>query len=125
MYIHNRCRILPIYSDYMIYSNNVPVFRNDQGNLLDEFIEASFITSPAVNRTFAKFMMSGKKINRIMERGIIKILSVAMKEDPEVIVLGAFGCGVFGNNREVILPMFEAAINKYIPENIKVVFAIV
>ena len=68
MYIHNRCRILPIYSDYMIYSNNVPVFRNDQGNLLDEFIEASFITSPAVNRTFAKFMMSGKKINRIMER---------------------------------------------------------
>jgi uncharacterized protein (TIGR02452 family) len=69
--------------------------------------------------------MSSKKINRIMERRIIKILSVAMKEDPEVIVLGAFGCGVFGNNREVILPMFEAAINRYIPENIKVVFAIV
>ena len=40
-----------------------------------------------------------------------------------MLVLGAFGCGVFGNKREVVYPMFEDAINRYLPEDITVVFA--
>lgn len=39
----------PLYIDYMLYSPAVPVFRDDDGRLLDEPYRCSFITSMAVN----------------------------------------------------------------------------
>lgn len=39
----------PLYTDYVIYSPDVPVFRSDDGDLLDEPYNVSIITSPAVN----------------------------------------------------------------------------
>ena len=108
----------------MLYSENVPVIRNDRGELLENPLYCSFITCPAVNRTFAKFMMSGKKIDRIMRTRIKRIVTLAVMKEPDVLVLGAFGCGMFGNKREKVLPVFEEMINRYVPERIKVVFAI-
>ena len=32
-------------------------------------------------------------------------------------------CGAFGNKREIIYPLFEEAINLYLPEKVKVIFA--
>ena len=43
---------------------------------------------------------------------------------PDVLVLGAFGCGIFGNKREKVLPVFEEMINSFVPEDIEVIFAI-
>ena len=45
-------------------------------------------------------------------------------EKPEVMVLGAFGCGAFGNKREKVLPAFERAINKYTDGSAEIIFAI-
>ncbi len=45
----NRAERDACYTDYMIYSPRVPVFRDDAGALLDEPYETTFITSPAVN----------------------------------------------------------------------------
>ena len=49
MYDYNRQIGTGLYSDYMIYSPGVPVFRQDDGLLRDQPFFASFITSPAVN----------------------------------------------------------------------------
>src|SRR5262245_22359020 len=49
MYDFNRSYGSCLYSDYMLYSPKVPVFRDDDGELLEEPYLASFITSPAVN----------------------------------------------------------------------------
>src|SRR5205814_6075588 len=38
-----------MYTNYAIYSPDVPVFKNDDGELLAEPYLCSFITSPAVN----------------------------------------------------------------------------
>ena len=38
-----------LYSDHAIYSPDVPIFRNDEGELLSAAYTASFITMPAVN----------------------------------------------------------------------------
>ena len=52
----------------------------------------------------------------------IAAVPVARKR-PDVLVLGAFGCGVFGNRRETVYPQFERAINRYLPDGVEVVFA--
>ena len=123
-YRANRFHIMPDYTDNMIYSRNVPVIRDDSGKLLDNPIKCDFITCPAVNRTFAKFIFSDKKINDKMTVRIDKIISLAVSKNPDVIILGAFGCGVFGNKRETVFRIFEDAVNSLVPDDIKVIFAI-
>lgn len=123
-YRRNRLHILPDYTDTMIYSENVPIIRNDFGELLEKTVLCNFITSPAVNRTFAKFIFSQKKINNIMYSRIEKIIMLSLEKKTDILILGAFGCGMFGNRRETILPMFEEIINKYVPDSIEVIFAI-
>ncbi len=123
-YRKNRLHVLPDYTDTMIYSENVPVIRDDHGKLLEKPMKCSFITSPAVNRTFAKFMMPGRRIDRIMQQRVRRIVMLAASKKPDIIILGAFGCGVFGNRREKVLPVFEEMINRYVPDDIQVIFAI-
>ncbi len=123
-YRRNRLHILPDYTDTMIYSENVPIIRNDFGELLEKTVLCNFITSPAVNRTFAKFIFSQKKINNIMYSRIEKIIMLSLEKKTDILILGAFGCGMFGNRRETILPMFEEIINKYVSDSIEVIFAI-
>ena len=107
----------------MIYSQNVPIIRDNDGNLLKEPKLCDFITAPAVMRTFAKFMFSNKKINQIMQERISRIIQLAAINQPETLILGAFGCGAFGNKREIVYPMFEQAINQYIDDSVKIIFA--
>lgn len=123
-YRKNRLHILPDYTDVMIWSENVPVIRNDKGELLQPPQKCDFITCPAVNRNFARFMMTGKRIDRIMRTRIKRIITLSVLKKPDVLILGAFGCGMFGNKRQKVLPVFEEMINKYVPEDIEVIFAI-
>lgn len=126
MYKLNRKNYSPVYSDRMIYSPDVPVIRNDDGKLLDTPLLTSFITSPAVNRrVVSKMFVKDRAIDKAMDTRIRKILSLALENNPSVIVLGAFGCGVFGNKKEVVYKIFEDEINDLVPlESVKVVFAV-
>jgi len=110
--------------DISIYSENVPVIRDDSGKLLETPVLCSFITSPAVNRTFAKFLFSDKSITKKMTSRITKIISLALSENTDILVLGAFGCGVFGNKRKTVFRIFEDVVNSFVPDNIKVIFAV-
>jgi len=123
-YVRNRLHVLPDYTDTVIYSENVPVIRDDTGNILPKMRFCDFITVPAVNRTFAKFLFSENKINQKMYRRIQLLTDVVLMHSPEIIVFGAFGCGVFGNKRETVFKIFEETINNKVPDSIKVVFAV-
>ena len=123
-YYHaNRLHVLPDYTNHMIYSRNVPVIRDNSGNLLESPEICDFITCPAVNRTFAKFLFSQKKLNLIMEQRIENIIRLCAVHKPDVLILVAFGCGVFGNKREIVYPQFEKAINQYLSDEITIIFA--
>lgn len=117
----------PLYNDRMIYVSNVPIIRNDNLELLDNYELASFIVSPAVNKrkAYAIGIRDEKLIVEIMEKRIEKILKLAISKNPTVLILGAFGCGVFGNDREVVYDIFEKCIRKLMPAEIKVVFAVI
>ncbi|WPS85507.1 TIGR02452 family protein (plasmid) [Brevibacillus halotolerans] len=112
MYEHN-CQVLTgFYSDYMIFSPDVPVFKDDEGNRLDKFYTVSFITSPAVNAGVVKDKAWDDRhmILEVMKRRIEKVLSLAILHQQEVLVLGAFGCGVFRNEPKDIAKLFKEVL---------------
>ena len=123
-YRPHRLRPTPFYSDRIMVSPSVPVIRRMDGTLLSEPEQCTFLTCAAVNRNFAKLLLrSDKKIEAAMQQRIEKIISVIADRHPAAAVLGAFGCGMFGNKRQIILPMFEQAVNRLMPDSVRVVFA--
>ncbi len=122
-YRRNRLHVLPDYTDTLIYSANVPIIRKNDGTMLETPVSCDFLTCPAVNWTFARFFFTKRHCHAVMERRIAKIVQLAAARQPDIIVFGAFGCGEFGNRREDIYPMFERAINRYVPDTMQVLFA--
>ncbi|HEU0302120.1 MAG TPA: TIGR02452 family protein [Longimicrobium sp.] len=112
MYQHNRQRGTLLYSDHMIYSPRVPVFRGDGGGLLEEPFLASFITAPAVNAGAVRLNEPGSEalIRPTMAERLRKVLWVAAHHGHRVLVLGAWGCGVFGNDPRMIAGLFGEAL---------------
>ena len=123
-YRRNLMTLSPCYTDALIYSRNIPVIRDHNGIFLLSPIFSDFITCPAVNRRYAKLLHPDTEIDAIMARRIHKIVSFARLKSPDVLILGAFGCGAFGNKRETVLRLFEESINKYMDDKVEVLFAI-
>ncbi|MCR3761064.1 TIGR02452 family protein [Clostridium felsineum] len=117
----------PLYSDKMIYSPEVPIFRDDSGEFLRTPIKCSFITSPAVNAGVARQRgISEEKITEAMENRINNIIKLALSKNPKAIVLGAFGCGVFRNAPTEVARIFREKLKENIKntQEIKIIFAI-
>ncbi len=101
---NNQC----LYSHYMIYSPTVPVFRDDDGELLSEPYTVSFITAPAVNTGVAsKRGVNASFIQETMVERIERVLSLAVYYQNDVLVLGSWGCGVFGGDINDLGRMFH------------------
>ncbi len=100
------------YTDYMIYSPNVPILKDEAGNYLEDLVVASFVTAPAVNAGVVKQREPKrlKKIEGVMKRRIEKVLTIALEHGHDSIVLGAWGCGVFQNNPDDIAQYFKEVI---------------
>uniref|UniRef100_A0A0G4HP38 Microbial-type PARG catalytic domain-containing protein n=1 Tax=Chromera velia CCMP2878 TaxID=1169474 RepID=A0A0G4HP38_9ALVE len=115
MHAHNAA-IKPndgVYSHLMVYSPKVPVLRDDQTlELLDSPFQVSFLTAPAVNAGHArKHGYSESQILEIMEDRMGRVLAIAAAKGHRHLVLGAWGCGVFGNSPEDIAALFRAALS--------------
>mmetsp|Transcript_9110 Transcript_9110/g.11857 ORF Transcript_9110/g.11857 Transcript_9110/m.11857 type:complete len:449 (+) Transcript_9110:128-1474(+) len=100
-----------IYTDNIIYSPNVPFFRDGSGKLLDLPFSASIITAPAVNRRHARSHFNAKDlecvVSNAMNMRISKILQVAALKGHDTLVLGAWGCGVFQNEPHDVAHWFH------------------
>ena len=109
MYDANRgCRTC-LYLDHMIYSPQVPVFRDDKDQLLERPYAVSIVTAPAVNRgAIAK--NEPENLDRVaptMLSRTEKLLSVAAAHGHHTLVLGAWGCGVFRNDPSQVASWFH------------------
>lgn len=101
-----------LYSHHMIYSPAVPVFRDDNDELLDQPWLTSIITSPAVNAgalaNNAPELL--KRVEPVMRERIDRLLLLAASRGHRNLVLGAWGCGVFRNDPAVIAGLFNDSL---------------
>jgi len=115
MYEHHRARSDAMYTSWMIHSSRVPIFRDDDdatGRLLEEPWEASFLTAPAPN---AKVVLERdpsrrEEVDRVMRERARRALAIAAAHGETHLVLGAWGCGVFGNDCAVVADAFARAL---------------
>lgn len=109
--VNRGCRTA-LYTDHMIYSPAVPVFRLDDGSLLAEPYLLSMLTSPAVNAgaVTTNEPENKSRIRPTMASRIAMVLAVAARHGYEHLVLGAWGCGVFRNDPDEIAELFAEAL---------------
>jgi uncharacterized protein (TIGR02452 family) len=112
MYAHHRGRQDPFYDDFVIYSPDVPVFRDDDGELLDEPWRCTILTSPAVHAHGVRRYVPPRvgDIEPVMRRRIDRVLALAAGHQRPAIVLGAWGCGAFGNDTDMIARLFHESL---------------
>jgi uncharacterized protein (TIGR02452 family) len=113
-YEANRACDSALYTDHMIVSPDVPVFRDDTGALLDEPYFLSIVTAPAVNAgaLLKNSPHLAPQILPTMKSRVEKLLALAAHLNYEHLLLGAWGCGVFRNEPESIGSLFASALLK-------------
>jgi uncharacterized protein (TIGR02452 family) len=96
-YTVNRAEPTLVYTDHIIYSPAVPFFRVQSRSLLDTPFEAAVLTAPAPNTGAAlrKNRSLMPTIDAAVRRRAGMVLAVAREHGHRILVLGAWGCGVF------------------------------
>ena len=125
MYAYHREKGDCLYSDAMIHSPGVPVFRGDDHELLATPYPASFITSAAPLATHVN-LYELRHLPKIIYDRALKVLAVAKAHGHDSLILGAWGCGAFGNNGSLVADIFHKALTQDFAGTFKeVTFAIV
>lgn len=94
-------------SDVMIYSPNVYVIRDDSYDKIGHPFMVNIISAAAVDNRSGDVTNSAK----LMEERIRKIVRLAAARKNDVLILGAFGCGVFKNDPNKISAIFKKVLN--------------
>ena len=125
MYEFHRASYDPLFTDYAIYSPRVPVIRDYSGSLLEKPYSISIITCPAVHASEVPVVREHEILPAMWLR-ILKVLSVGIGHNHDGIVLGAWGCGTFGNDAKNIAGLFRKALDEDCSRSYqRVIFAIV
>lgn len=110
------------YTDNIIYSPDVPFFRDEESKFLEQPFSLSIISSPAPNLMAAKNINKDEVMQVLLGRAK-KILQVAHTHGHKNIILGAWGCGAFGNDPITVATAFSKAL-KDVPLFNHVCFAV-
>jgi len=113
MYPFHSARRDPMYTDWAIYSPGVPIFRDDEGQLLEEPWSCTFFTCPAPNAkvVLARDPARVPAVRAAMTARIDRALAIAALHAHDTLVLGAWGCGVFGNDPTEVAGLFHDALH--------------
>ncbi|MFF8594287.1 TIGR02452 family protein [Streptomyces sp. NPDC015220] len=111
-YDHHRAHRDPFYSDRVIHSPAVPVFRDDRGRLLDEPYTAGFLTAAAPNAgvVLRDAPERAAGLPRALAIRAERVLETAAAHGYRRLVLGAWGCGVFRNDPAQVAEAFRAPL---------------
>ncbi|RRQ82461.1 TIGR02452 family protein [Streptomyces griseofuscus] len=108
-YDHHRADRDPLYSDRVIHTPGVPVFRDDRGRLLAEPYHAGFLTAAAPNAGVLRRTAPERaaEIPGALATRAERVLETAAAHGYRRLVLGAWGCGVFQNDPEQVAGAFR------------------
>ncbi|MGP4089021.1 TIGR02452 family protein [Streptomyces sp. KR55] len=108
-YDHHRTHRDPFYTDRVIHSPAVPVFRDDRGRLLDEPYTAGFLTAAAPNAGVVRRTAPQRtaELPHALAVRAERVLETAAHHGYRRLVLGAWGCGVFQNDPAQVAGAFR------------------
>jgi uncharacterized protein (TIGR02452 family) len=111
-YDHHRAHRDPFYTDRVIHSPGVPVFRDDRGGLLDEPYTVGFLTAAAPNAGVIRRTAPQRtaELPPALARRAERVLETAAAHGYRRLVLGAWGCGVFQNDPAQVAGAFRALL---------------
>ncbi|MEW2635505.1 TIGR02452 family protein [Streptomyces sp. NPDC048389] len=111
-YEHHRAERSVFYTDRVILSPGVPVFRDDRGRLLETPYTAGFLTSPAPNAGVITRRTPGEahRIPAVLASRTERVLETAVAGGYRRLVLGAWGCGVFRNDPAAVARAFHGLL---------------
>ncbi|MFF8293365.1 TIGR02452 family protein [Streptomyces sp. NPDC016309] len=111
-YDHHRADRSPFYTDRVIHSPGVPVFRDDRGGLLNSPFSVGFLTSPAPNAGVisSRSPREAGRIPAALASRAERVLETAAECGYRRLVLGAWGCGVFRNDPVRVATAFRTPL---------------
>lgn len=109
-YASNRACHHLVYTDHMIVSPRVPVFRGPSQSLLPQPFLATVISAPAPNALALERPWpeknAGLDYEAVLRRRAGMVLALAAYAGCRQLVLGAWGCGVFRNDPRLVADAF-------------------
>ena len=113
------------YTHNVIYSPNVPFFRGADNLLLEEPFILSIVSAPAPNA--GAISKDTENLEEVLYSTLLvratKVLMTAAAHGHKNIILGAWGCGAFGNDPQMVADVFKEAL-KEVPAFEHVCFAV-
>ena len=114
-------------SDAIIYSRNIYVFKDKNYNMLpvkDRFyVDVLTCAAPNLrenprnqynsNASEEKLTLTDEELYNIHVKRARNILNVAVKNEDDYLILGAFGCGAFRNNPEIVAKAYKDVLQDY------------
>lgn len=131
-YDANRASDAPKFChDRMIWSKDVPLIRDGHLNHVDPML-IDVITYPAPNLNLRTYSGPGVRAgtapvetpDQVFQRRCRHVVHHAAQQGAEVLILGAWGCGVYGNDPKKVAAEFKKAIQSVSGQIETVVFAI-
>lgn len=134
-YMPNQSEHNALHNNKIIYTPHVKIYKNDDYEWLDEPEYVDVITCAAPNlreHTSNQYnpgdgpsvKVSDEELRNIHYWRLAGILTAAINEGVENIILGAFGCGAFRNPPEVVAEAMKTAIQHYGGAFKNIVFAV-
>jgi uncharacterized protein (TIGR02452 family) len=130
----------PLHNDDIIYTPNVTVFKSDTANpkLMpeNEWYNVDVITCAAPNLRekpsnpfnigdgAKSVKITDKELQELHEKRLSRILDVAVANGVETIILGAFGCGAFSNDPNVVAKASQNVLKNYLHDFKNIEFAV-
>ena len=111
-YKYNRSLNTYMGSDAMIFSPQVEIIRDENGELLEDTVIVAVLTCAAPMISHGLEGMSEKEYLGLFYNRISNVLKCAAYFGYEELVLGAWGCGAFGNDAAMVSDLFYRALKE-------------
>ena len=112
-YRYNKSLKTRMGSDAVIITPNVEIIKGPDGSLLDDSVIVSVMTCAAPMIKHGMEGLGQKEYEQLIYERITGMLKVAAYEGYKVLVLGAFGCGAFGNDAKLVSDLFYKAMKEF------------
>ena len=101
-----------LYSDWAIWSPDVPVFREDDHRLLETPYPCSIVTcaAPYVASLAHAAPQRLPDVEPAFRSRIARVLALGALHGRDAMVLGAWGCGAFGGDPVIVARLFREAL---------------